>query len=332
MEQTAANEWNKYEKKWEWRDFYFHKVLRRHIFEKYFHYDIAMPYYAHQWVMGMKRTNDWIAEKIESGEPFMVARFGNTELQTVIRVLKERIQGKSTENDEEFHKWFGRLGEWSGFFPQDEKLAEKFTDVLLESCQQTDLLAMWHCHMEDYIIDKYMDNTKLTYLTRIEPWRASNPWSAALKGKKVLVIHPFEDSIRNQYEKREMLFENKNVLPEFKLKTLKAVQTIAGEKDERFETWFDALEYMYSEALKIDFDVAIIGCGAYGMPLAAKLKAAGKQTIHMGGVSQMLFGIKGKRWVESPMNKLKFNDAWVYPLDSEIPSSYSKVEGGCYWK
>ena len=46
------------------------------------------------------------------------------------------------------------------------------------------------------------------------------------------------------------------------------------------------------------FDVAIIGCGAYGMPLAAMLKQAGKQAIHLGGATQLLFGIKGKRWEE----------------------------------
>jgi len=54
------------------------------------------------------------------------------------------------------------------------------------------------------------------------------------------------------------------------LLTLKAVQTIANTKDDRFDTWFDALDYMYNEALKLDFDVALIGCGAYGYPLAAK--------------------------------------------------------------
>ena len=45
--------------------------------------------------------------------------------------------------------------------------------------------------------------------------------------------------------------------------------------------------------MKFDFDVALIGCGAYGFPLAAKLKTAGKQAIHLGGVLQALFGIKG---------------------------------------
>lgn len=47
-------------------------------------------------------------------------------------------------------------------------------------------------------------------------------------------------------------------------------------------------------AMKINFDTAIIGCGAYGMPLAAQIKNAGRQAIHLGGAVQLLFGIKGE--------------------------------------
>lgn len=324
--------WEKYERRWKWRNFYFHKVLRRHIFEKYFHYDIVMPHYAGKWVMNKKQTNRWIAEKIDSGEPFMVARFGNTELQTVISVLRKRVKGTSEMAEKEFQKWFGRLGDLSGFFPMQNELADEFVELLIESCKQTDLLAMWHCYMEDYMITEYIKDVKLTYLTRIEPWRYSNPWTKALRGKKVLVIHPFDESICRQYEKRDKLFPNKDVLPNFELYTLKAVQTIAGTVDPRFQTWFEALEYMYEKALEIEFDVAIIGCGAYGMPLAAKLKQAGKQVIHMGGATQLLFGIKGKRWVESPMVKINFNEAWEYPLSTETPKLSNKVEDNCYWK
>lgn len=43
---------------------------------------------------------------------------------------------------------------------------------------------------------------------------------------KVLVIHPFEDTIKSQYQKREKLFPGTDILPEFELKTLKAVREI----------------------------------------------------------------------------------------------------------
>ena len=185
-------------------------------------------------------------------------------------------------------------------------------------------------------MNKYGDKQlKTTYLLDLEPWSSpEKPWSAALRGKKVLIIHPFTDTIQSQYQKRQEIFPGTDILPEFELKTLKAVQTVAGEKDDRFATWFDALDWMYEEALKIDFDVAIIGCGAYGFPLAAKLKEAGKQAIHLAGATQLMFGIKGKRWEENDafayVQKF-FNDAWVYPSDKDRPKQASKVENGCYW-
>ncbi len=265
----------------------------------------------------------------------MVCRFGNTELQTVVGNLKTKIVGHSKETDAYLDKWFTRLGKDSGFFPVDYKYLDRFTDCILDACKEADLLAMWHLNMEDFVIEEYNPNVKLTYLFRLEPWLANcRPWSAALKGKKVLVIHPFEDTIQAQYQKREKLFPNTEILPEFELKTLKAVQTLCGERDERFQNWFEALEYMVQAALKIDFDVAIIGCGAYGMPLAAKLKQAGKQAIHLGGATQLLFGIKGRRWEENYPSKIAtcFNANWTYPLDSEKPKNGGTVEMGCYWK
>lgn len=323
--------WKMYEKRSQFRDFYFHKIIRRHIFEKIINRDPYLPFYANHWVMGKNITNQEIAAQIKKGTPFMVARFGNTELSVMVNTLKRRIFGNSTETQARFDEWFGRLVEGAGFFPNEKELAEPFTDLMLESCKEIDIMAIYHCHMDDYIITEYMKGSRVTFLNHIEPWRCKEPWTAALKGKKVLVIHPFDESVRSQYQKRELLFPGTDVLPEFELKTLKAVQTIAGEVDERFKTWFEALEYMYEEAMKIDFDVAIIGCGAYGLPLAAKLKTSGKQAIHMGGATQIFFGIKGRRWVDNPRAGIAFNDAWVYPKKSETPKNCEIVENHCYW-
>jgi len=45
---------------------------------------------------------------------------------------------------------------------------------------------------------------------------------------------------------------------------------------------------MKNEISEIDFDVAIIGAGAYGLPLASYIKEMGRQAIHMGGSTQMV--------------------------------------------
>lgn len=164
------------------------------------------------------------------------------------------------------------------------------------------------------------------------PWLYENPWTRVLKGKKVLVIHPFVHSIESQYKRRELLFENPDVLPEFaSLHVIKAVQSIAGEETE-FASWFDALEYMKGEMEKIDFEVALIGCGAYGMPLAIHAKRLGKIGIHLAGWTQMLFGIYGKRWIQDQPQYAKYiNEYWVRPSDDEKPIRALGVEGGCYW-
>ena len=207
-----------------------------------------------------------------------------------------------------------------------------------DSMKFIDVQGIWFKSCEDYFIKEYCSkDIKLTYMFNNEPWRCpENPWSRMLKGKKVLVIHPFANTIRNQYAKNQKnIFQGTDILPAFDLQVLPAVQTIAGNKDERFADWFEALDFMCDEALKIDFDVAIIGCGAYGYPLAAMLKKAGKQVCHLGGATQGLFGIKCKRFDEDPEYeglRSFYNDAWVYPSKEDIPKNFKKVEDGCYWK
>lgn len=272
-------------------------------------------------------ANKIIAEAICKNKPFMAGRFGGFELAAVVQYLEGRIKYPSHLSQ--------CLVNNAGLFDASKEVIENFAALYLDSTEKLDLIGRHWNGMEDYVIQAYATNAAITKLFWIEPWSApKNPWSAALKEKKVLVIHPFTETVKAQYKKREELFPGTDILPEFELKTLKAVQTIAGEKDDRFETWFDALGWMYQEAMKIDFDVAIIGCGAYGFPLAAKLKQAGKQAIHLGGATQLLFGIKGKRWDTEPAFEYVrkcYNDAWVYPSEADKPKQAKRVEDGCYW-
>ena len=54
-----------------------------------------MPRFAHKPVMSSTKTNEYLYEKIQSGELFLACRFGNTELQTVVGNLKVKILGHS---------------------------------------------------------------------------------------------------------------------------------------------------------------------------------------------------------------------------------------------
>lgn len=283
---------------------------------------------ANKEIISVELFESKLKEWIESNRPFMVARYGSTEATMMFHMLGKECGAKKQLNP----KYFYNLGELSGFFPADDSLLPQWMECMKETSKQVDMLCYWDTGYQEYLVKECCsDDVILTELDSLQPFWREHPWTSALKGKKVLVIHPFVDTIQSQYMRRKEIWKNEEILPEFELITVKAVQTIAGSKDERFNNWFEALEYMYHEGMKHDFDVAIISCGAYGMPLAAKFKQAGKQAIHWGGMAQIWFGIKGGRWDNKPHVNQFYNDTWVRPSDKETPTMNKNVEGGCYW-
>ncbi|GGG21685.1 hypothetical protein [Paenibacillus abyssi] len=272
------------------------------------------------------KGNELIEKLLKSNSPFMVARLGSTELECVTEYLNKNNSDRGW--NEGIRKKICTL---SGFFPSDDSSLDRFSKEFLEHVKNVDVMGVWYNPNEDVICRQFCSNASLVSLTSLEPYYHSDPWSKSLVDKKVLVIHPYAETIKHQYQyKRESLFTHTNVLPHFDLQTIQAVQSIANNKTD-YNSWFDAYGYMCDEIAKRDFDVAIIGAGAYGLPLASFIKNMGKQAIHMGGATQILFGIKGKRWDDHKIISSFYNDDWVRPSSNDIPQNYKNVEGGCYW-
>lgn len=293
------------------------------------------------------KASELIYNLLASGKPCMIARYGAFELASVVNYLGVRnphhsllkyITGKEPQ-----WWWNKRLMGFmqtnAGFFPATEENLMKFGEMMVEDSKQVDILGSWLPDEETMIAGFKLDLTKVTLLS-LEPYWSKNPWSRILEGKKVLVVHPFASLIERQYEeKREALFDDKQVLPKFELKTIKAVQSIGG--DCQFENWFEALDSMKAQMDATDYDIVLLGCGAYGFPLAAHAKRMGKQAVHLGGALQLLFGIRGKRWDNPDYGiqefgkqntyKTLFNSSWVYPSPGFAPQNAAQVEGGCYW-
>jgi hypothetical protein len=293
-------------------------------------------------------ASEKIYELLSSDNPCMIARFGSTELECLINFLsvnnpKRSLISYFTGKQKEW--WWNKtvmeqMQQWSGFFPSNVGALSKFCKLMLFDIKQLDLLGSW-CDKNEYEIKDMLSNVEKVTLLFLEPYWSKNPWSRVLKGKKVLVIHPFADLIAKQYkDNRAKLFKDPNVLPEFDLLTIKAVQSLSGETC-RFKDWFEALKWMEDEMDKTDYDIALIGCGAYGFPLAAHAKRMGKKAVHLGGALQLLFGIKGKRWENPEYGAISlkrknaylelFNEYWIRPDDIHTPHVAEKIEGGCYW-
>ncbi|MGN1215927.1 MAG: hypothetical protein ACI4TJ_06750, partial [Candidatus Cryptobacteroides sp.] len=295
------------------------------------------------------RVTEEITRLLVSDEPCMICRYGSVELMNVTNYLsvssgKKQVWGYLS----------GRVREWwwnetnveqmksnAGFFPNDIEHLSRFGELVLSDTGEIDLLGSW-LPDEKYLEDYYPERMMRAQLRLLEPFWSAEPWTGALEGKKVLVVHPFASLIESQYrDKRELLFPGRNILPRFELKTIAAVQSIGGNPS-LFSDWFEALDSMKAAIDRTDYDVCLIGCGAYGFPLAAHVKRSGKKAVHLGGALQLLFGIIGKRW-EDPEYGVKewgipvgaysslVNEYWVRPGDALRPVGSDKVEGGCYW-
>lgn len=292
--------------------------------------------YSHRTVYSLEEANRELGKRIRSGRSFFAGRIGLFELAA--------MRAYEFGNHDKYEVVMQQIYDCAGFFPNNLMLGERFLQEMKEAVKDVDILACSGQLAENYFMNRYMSEQAAgaANFDMMEPWRYEQPWSAALKGKRVLVISPFDESVREQYAIREKLFKGTEVLPEFELFTYKALQTTGDIQDERFSDWFEALEFMYEEIQKIEYDIALLGCGAYGFPLASRLKKDGRQAIHMGGVLQILFGIMGKRWdgtgPNSTTHRMRediakyYNENWTYPKESETPKSASKVEYGPYWK
>ena len=274
---------------------------------------------------GVEQDTKLIVGMLESDKPCMISRFGSTELQTLcyIRYYPLSLPLK--------RRTFYNIQYASGFFPVTHRNLKKFYSLYRQDVKELDLLVSWR--IEELLFGNWLRNKEYVRKTTLDQfYKHEYPWTSALKGKRVLVVHPFAETIEEQYRtNRENLFENPEVLPVFAcLETVKAVQSVAGNTVD-FASWFDALEWMKQEIEKKDFDVALLGCGAYAMPLAAHIKRMGRKAIHMGGILQFLFGIQGKRYLEDPETAKYINRYFVSPSAVDRPKEAEKVEGGCYW-
>jgi len=226
---------------------------------------------------------------------------------------------------------FKKLRTNAGIFPESHGAFMHFHESYIQALVNVDVLGLMRTQAEAAVINRYCREVTFCELPCLEPYFHNPPWSSALLGCKVLVIHPFAQSISSQYEKhREKLFADPSVLPEFELDLLVPPQT-TGSLNGGYDSWKSALRFLCDAVSNREFDVAIIGCGAYGFPLGAHVKSLGKVAVHLGGATQLLFGISGNRWRNNPAFTHLINEWWNPPLEEEKPSGWEKIENGCYW-
>ena len=270
------------------------------------------------WQVLLEKIRAALAEN----KPFLVSRLGWLEAYFI---------GHYEQNKSLSDALLKKLWDTPGIFPPTDHEFKIFRDEYIKCMAEVDVLGLMQCPYEKYVVKKFMPSAMFAGLGDLEPYYYTTPWTKYLEGKKVLVIHPFAKSIEAQYcSNREKIYNNKEILPEFHLTTILPPQTLCGNAD-GFSSWSDALKSLKERVNAQSFDVAIIGCGSYGLPIGAFIKKMGKVSVHLGGATQVLFGVRGGRWDSMPFFQKIMNESWVRPLEEERPPNWKNAEDGCYW-
>lgn len=275
----------------------------------------------YQKILGDLDAKILIERKILDESPFLFARWGEVEGNIVygdrVNMLLESEIDAAQNN--------------AGIYPIDKNSIHQFAEAYADSARDIDILCagLWFKRIEE-CYEWYSPNAILVSSIIKSPFWSETSWTWTLRGKTVLIIHPFANLIQKQYQKRKQLFDSQDILPEMNLKVYQAVQSMGGNAE--YSSWFEALEKMKKDISEMEFDVALIGCGGYGMPLGAYIKSKlEKKAIHIGGTLQLLFGIKGARWDNHNLFCELYNEHWVRPTEDLKPHNYKSVENGCYW-
>ena len=99
-------------------------------------------------------------------------------------------------------------------------------------------------------------------------------------------------------------------------------------------TWGHQLMIMKEKISKSDFDIALIGAGAYGPCLSEFVKSCGKIGITTAGNTQLFYGVNMHRWSNLSIHKDFINDHWLSkPLDIDLPAKKEKINKleRAYW-
>ncbi len=217
----------------------------------------------------------------------------------------------------------------AGVFPAAPAFYRKFAPLYVDEVRGLDCIGVFNDSpfIEPEIIRSYGLTNKLTYFLNQEPDRSSpaNPalcYLPAFSGKKVLLVSPFAELLRERATRAS--FEAvwaKTGKEWFYPAAIEAVHFPYGfstEAQQQYGTALDLLDHIKNKIESVDFDIALIGAGGLGIPLAAFVKSLGRIGLSLGGHLQVLFGVLGDRWRNSAEWQSRYiNGAWV-----DMPARY----------
>jgi hypothetical protein len=289
---------------------------------------------------GVEAIRETIQDSLQKKKGALIGRNGTIELETLLF----RLYGSSPQQGYPQHIT-RRLGLHAGIWPIDKTSVDRWVFLLIEAIRLSDVLvAGWYEPLkspEEKLLDTTNTLAPRIPLRSLEPYYVAPElrWTHLLAGHRVAVISSFAETMEEQINHREEVWpiQTDSLLPAnvewIFIRTGYSPMLAKGSATwpSPIGSWEMAVSSVVRKVVESKSSFALIGCGGLGMLIAAELKKQGVIAIVLGGAIQVLFGIKGMRWATHSVISHFWNEAWVFPKQTEIPKGASLIEGGCYW-
>lgn len=231
----------------------------------------------------------------------------------------------------------------AGIFPDQLDFIEAFRKFYADRMRQLDALGLFGHPGEPAIIAHYRLKVPTCRFSHQEPGRQipDNPadcYLPAFAGKRVLLISSFAELLAERA--RRDIFEavwsktGKRWFAPASVEALVMPYSWNRETQLHHGNSIALFDQLCSAMAQRRFDLALIGAGALGVPLAVHAKALGAVGISLGGHLQVLFGVLGRRWRDSEYWQGNYiNDSWVDlppELRPDIPPRLM-ADRSAYW-
>ena len=282
---------------------------------------------------------DLICNALENGESLLVGKIGTIECRTLYNMEKFN----NIDMPEDFKM---SLEKNAGIFPATIDFIRQWTKEMKEAVCATDCLATgWFegtkdCEKE--LLSLWGWKGTSVVLRSLEPYyvRTKYRWTRELAGQSVCVVTSFTQSAKKQMEKGESQVwpgSLNSLWPDsvrwhwVQTGYSPSLALGRGGWEESPESWSEAVDSVVEQVMATNARVVVIGCGGLGLLIGARMKAKGKICMVLGGATQVLFGIKGRRWENHDIISKFWNSHWVWPSLEETPGGCNEVEESCYW-
>jgi len=282
-------------------------------------------------LISFDEAHTMISRAIKESIPYAMGKIGGCETRSLF--YADSLFQLDWPYSMSWLKYAKQLYLQAGVFPVEKGAFYEFACLYRERVlPMMNYLFLWQSWHKETLLAKQHARSALFSTGGLLPEFIQDSWLKSLHGKRVLVVSPFAETIKRQYPKRKDIWRSiPGLLPECDLHTLKC-PLHSHLVPPAHASWMATLEFLCGQCDALEYDVLIAGAGAWGLPLATHAKSRGKVGVHMGGTTQMVFGIKGGRWDQWGEQMHFYNEHWIYPSEEETPQGVEQIEGACYWK